>query len=78
MNLLKKFIFSWVIFALLDPDPEAGSGAIDLVESGSRSGFETTIFFNFSSYFRGHGGGPAAEGEGPHPGCRAGQGQTTP
>jgi hypothetical protein len=31
--------FLWVIFALLDPDPESGSGyrSTDLIESGSRS-----------------------------------------
>jgi hypothetical protein len=25
----------WVIFALLDPDPESGYGSIELIESGS-------------------------------------------
>jgi hypothetical protein len=25
----------WVIFALLDPDPDFGSGSTDLIESGS-------------------------------------------
>jgi hypothetical protein len=39
MNLYKKFLLLWVIFALLDsdPDPESGSGSTGLIESGSGS-----------------------------------------
>jgi hypothetical protein len=29
------FSILWVIFALLDPDPDSGSGSTDLIESGS-------------------------------------------
>jgi hypothetical protein len=32
-----KFLLSWVIFALLDPDSEYGSGSIDVIESGSET-----------------------------------------
>ncbi len=39
MKLLNFFLFLWVIFALLDPDPDSefksGYGFTDLVESGS-------------------------------------------
>ncbi len=36
---LNFFLFLWVIFDLLDPDPdsESGYGSTDLTESGSRS-----------------------------------------
>ncbi len=33
MKFLNFFLFLWVIFALLDPDPD--SGPTDLIESGS-------------------------------------------
>jgi hypothetical protein len=29
------FLLLWVIFALLDPDPDSESGSTDLIESGS-------------------------------------------
>ncbi len=39
MKFLKFFLLLWVVFALLDSDPEAdseyGSGSTDLIESGS-------------------------------------------
>jgi hypothetical protein len=35
MNFYKFFLLLWVIFALLDPDPNSGSGSTDLIESGS-------------------------------------------
>jgi hypothetical protein len=37
MNFKKKIILFWVIFALLDPDPDSeyGSGSTDPIESGS-------------------------------------------
>jgi hypothetical protein len=37
MNLKKKYILLWVIFALLDPDPDSeyGSGSTDPIEYGS-------------------------------------------
>jgi hypothetical protein len=35
MKFLKKFLLLWVIFALLDPDSESGTGFTDLIESGS-------------------------------------------
>jgi hypothetical protein len=39
MKFLTYFLLLWVIFALLDPDPDSGSrsgyGFIDLIESGS-------------------------------------------
>ncbi len=31
------YIFSWVIFAFLDPDPDSGSGSTDLTGSGSET-----------------------------------------
>ncbi len=34
-EISKKFLPLWVIFALLDPDSEYGSGSTDLIESGS-------------------------------------------
>ncbi len=39
----------WVIFALLDPDPDSkyGSGSIDLLESGSETLLYTGSFFQF-------------------------------
>jgi hypothetical protein len=34
-ELFKKFLLLWVIFALLDPDPDSeGSGSTDPIESG--------------------------------------------
>ncbi len=37
MNFSKKFLLLWVIFALLDTDPDSeyGSGSTDPIESGS-------------------------------------------
>jgi hypothetical protein len=37
MKFLNFFLLLWVIFALLDPDPDSkcGSGSTDLIESGS-------------------------------------------
>ncbi len=35
MNLKKKILLLWVIFALLDPDLDSGSGSTDPIESGS-------------------------------------------
>jgi hypothetical protein len=35
MNFSKKFLLLWIIFALLDPDSEYGSGSTDPIESGS-------------------------------------------
>jgi hypothetical protein len=34
-ELLKNFLLLWVIFALLDLDPDSESGSTDLIESGS-------------------------------------------
>jgi hypothetical protein len=34
-ELQKFFLLLWVIFALLDPDSESGSGSTDPIESGS-------------------------------------------
>ncbi len=46
MKFLNFFLLLWVIFDLLDPDPDSeyGSGSTDLIESGS--GSETLIFSN--------------------------------
>jgi hypothetical protein len=33
MKFLDFFLFLWVIFALLDPDPDSESGSTDLIES---------------------------------------------
>jgi hypothetical protein len=33
MKFLNFFLLLWVIFALLDPDSEYGSGSTDLIES---------------------------------------------
>jgi hypothetical protein len=37
MKFLNFFLLLWVIFALLDPDPDSeyGFGSTDLIESGS-------------------------------------------
>ncbi len=35
MNFYKFFLLLWVIFALLDPDPDSQSGSTDPIESGS-------------------------------------------
>jgi hypothetical protein len=35
MKFLNFCLFLWVIFALLDPDPDSESGSTDLIESGS-------------------------------------------
>jgi hypothetical protein len=35
MKFPNFFLLLWVIFAMLDPDPEDGSGFADLIESGS-------------------------------------------
>jgi hypothetical protein len=42
MNLKKKYLLLWGIFALLDPDPdsESGSGSTDPIESGSNPDFK--------------------------------------
>ncbi len=40
MKFLKFFLLLWVIFALLDPDPDSESGSTDLIQSGS----ETLVF----------------------------------
>jgi hypothetical protein len=37
MKFLNFFLLSWVIFALLDPEPESGYGSTDLIESGSET-----------------------------------------
>jgi hypothetical protein len=39
MKFLNFFYFLWVIFALLDPDPDSeyGSGSTDPIESGSNT-----------------------------------------
>jgi hypothetical protein len=39
MKFLNFFLLLWVIFALLDPDPDSeyGSGSTDLIESGSNT-----------------------------------------
>jgi hypothetical protein len=37
IKFLKKFLFSWVIFALLDPDSESGYGPTDPTESRNRN-----------------------------------------
>jgi hypothetical protein len=44
MKFLNFFLLLWVVFALLDPDPdfEYVSGSTDLNESGS--GYETLVF----------------------------------
>jgi hypothetical protein len=33
----------WVIFALLDPDSESGSGSADLIESGSETAWNSLL-----------------------------------
>jgi hypothetical protein len=38
MKFLKLVLFLWLIFELLDPDPDSKSGSTDLIESGRRSG----------------------------------------
>jgi hypothetical protein len=48
MKFLNFFLLLWVIFALLDPDPDSeygsGTGSTDLIESGSNgSGSETLV-----------------------------------
>jgi hypothetical protein len=50
MKFLKKILLLWVIFALIDPDrdSEYGSGATDLIESGS----ETLLANWFTMLFR--------------------------
>jgi hypothetical protein len=35
MNLKKKILLLWVIFALLDPDLDSETGSTDPIESGS-------------------------------------------
>jgi hypothetical protein len=35
MKVLNFFLILWVIFALVDPDPDSGSEFSDLIESGS-------------------------------------------
>jgi hypothetical protein len=35
MKFLNFFLLLWVIFALLDPDPDSESGSTDPIESGS-------------------------------------------
>jgi hypothetical protein len=37
MNFYNFFLLLWVIFALLDPDPDSESGSTDPIESGSES-----------------------------------------
>ncbi len=37
MTFLNFFLSLWVIFALLDPDPDSKFGSTDLIESGSGS-----------------------------------------
>jgi hypothetical protein len=41
MNFKKKILLSWVIFALLDPDPDSGS--TDPIESGSNPDPQTWL-----------------------------------
>jgi hypothetical protein len=50
MKFLNFFLLLWVIFALMDPDSEYGSGSTDLIESGSRS--ETLLADWFTMLFR--------------------------
>ncbi len=47
MKFLNFIIFLWVIFALLDPDPDSeyGSGSSDLIESGSNPDPDPNPFF---------------------------------
>jgi hypothetical protein len=35
MKFFNFILLLWVIFALLDPDPDSGSGSTDPIESGS-------------------------------------------
>jgi hypothetical protein len=42
MKFLLFFPYLWVIFALLDPDLDSGSGSTDLIESGF--GSETLVW----------------------------------
>jgi hypothetical protein len=37
MNFKKKILLLWLIFALLDPDPDSGFGSTEPIESGSGS-----------------------------------------
>jgi hypothetical protein len=37
MKFLNFFLFLWVIFALLDSDPDPDNGSTDLIESGSET-----------------------------------------
>ncbi len=39
MKFFNFFLLLWVIFALLDPDPDSkyGTGSTDLIESGSET-----------------------------------------
>ncbi len=50
MKFLNFFLFLWVIFALLDPDPDPESGSTDLIES--RSGSETLVSWIWNYLFR--------------------------
>ncbi len=49
MKFLKFFQLLWVIFALLDPDPDSeyGSGSTDLIESGSSPDPDPKPCFNW-------------------------------
>ncbi len=54
MKILYFFLLLWVIFALLDPDPDSeyGSESTDLIESGFNSDPATKpwLFVEESSY----------------------------
>jgi hypothetical protein len=46
IKFINFFLFLWVIFAILDPDPDCGSGSRDPIESGSRPDpFRNTAVF---------------------------------
>jgi hypothetical protein len=47
MNFYKFFLLLWVIFALLDPDPDSESGSTYLIESGSGTLRGTLLKFPF-------------------------------
>ncbi len=42
------FLLLWVIFALLDPDPDSESGSTDLIESGSATLPKTLFRFSMA------------------------------
>jgi hypothetical protein len=66
MNLKKKILLLWVIFALLNPDPdsESGSGSTDPIESGPGSATLVNKYTVYT-YTVCKGGERVIEGEGP-------------